>query len=207
MRHDKYERNKKRMSIILTVAIAFIMVISIFAIVIDNQSQGLPDYNKHSFVSTTTGYKTKINGAYMDFYYYPTDLEQIPVSSDIISKLQHSQGIGLIFNPEDNTQDNLQYVDTIRYDLERQMDKPLYFGITQNSTKYNLTVVTDYSFPVIDCINATEAFPLILINTSLNTSFIESSENPNCIIMNAKLRELLAAKDRLVYTYYGVMQP
>jgi hypothetical protein len=207
MRHDKYEKNKKRMGIILTVAIAFIMIISIFAIVIDNQSQSLPNYNKHSFVSATNGYKTKINGTYMDFYYYPTDLEQIPISSDIISKLKNSQGIGFIFNPEDNVQDNLQYIDTIRYDLEQQIDKPWYFGITQNSTKYNLTVVTDYSFPVIDCENATEIFPLILVNTSLNTSFIESSNNPNCIIMNAKLRDLLAAKDRLVYTYYGVMQP
>jgi len=207
MKQDKYEKRKKRMSIIMTIGIAFIMVASIFAIVIDNQNQGVPDYNKHSFVSTNTGYKTKINGTYMDFYYYPTELEQISLSSDIITRLRNGRGIGFIFDPEDNAVDNLQYVDTIRYELGLQIDKPLYFGITKNSSKYNLPVVTTYSFPIIDCINATEMFPLIQITTSLNTSFVESPENPNCIIMNAKFKDLLAAKDRLVYTYYGIMQP
>jgi len=81
--------------------------------------------------------------------------------------------------------------------LQSELDKPTYFGIITNSTKYTL--------PVVVCANATAEFPLIMINISSNTSFYVSQEYPNCIIMNAKLKELLAAKDRLVYTYYGVM--
>jgi|GEM_PF-724596 len=206
MRVDKYERKKKRMGRILTIGIAFIMIASIFAIVIDNQSQGTPSYNKHSFVASTNGYKTKINGVYQEFYYYPGDLEYISLSSDILTRIQKSQGIGFIFNPEDNVTENLQYIDVMRYELQLQMNKPVYFGITQNSTKYNLPAATEYSLPVVKCENATEMFPLILINSSLNTGFVQSTTNPNCIIMNAKLRDLLAAKDRLVYTYYGIMQ-
>jgi hypothetical protein len=213
MKKDNYEKRKKRISIIFTVGIAIIMVASIFAIVIDNQSQGLPQYNKHSFVLTnaneltgTNGYKTKINGTFQEFYYYPSDLERINLSSNIITTIKNGQGIGFIFNPEENLTDNLQYIDVIRYELQSQIDKPVYFGITQNSSKYDLPVATKYSLPIVDCDSATAQFPLILINTSLDTSFIESTNNPNCIIMNAKLRELLAAKDRLVYSYYDIMK-
>jgi len=199
MKQDKYERNKKRTNIIFTVGIAFIMIASIFAIVLDNQSQGSNDYNKHTILSSGNGYKTKINGKYMEFYYYPGDLERIPLSADVMAKIKNSQGVAFIFDPTENVSDNLQYIDVIRYDLQTQMDKPTYFGITKNSTKYTLSIVT--------CANATQAFPFILINMSTDTGFNVSTDNPNCIIMNAKLRDLLAAKDRLIYTYYGVMTP
>jgi hypothetical protein len=198
MKYDKYERKKKRMGMILTIGIAFIMIASIFAIIVDNQSQTIPSYNKHNFLASSNGYKTKINGAYQEFYYHPTELEEIPLSSDIIAKVKNSKGIGIVFNPDDSITDNLQYIDVIRYDLESQMDKPVYFGITQNSTKYSL--------PVAGCDSATEEFPIILINASLNVSFSESKDNPNCIILDAKLKGLLEAKDRFVYTYYGIMQ-
>ena len=181
----------------MTIGIAFIMVASIFAIVIDNQSQSVPEYNKHKFILGTVGYKTKINSKYVEFYNYPSDLERVPLDQDIIAKLKNSQGVAFVFDPEDNVTDNLQYIDLIRYDIQTQLDKPTYFGITVNSSKYSL--------PIINCANATVAFPFVLINISTNTSFSVSSEYPNCIIMNARLKELLAAKDRLIYTYYGIM--
>jgi hypothetical protein len=194
---EKKNNKKKWMGITVAAIIVFSMVISIFAVVVDNQSQTLPDYNKHSFINTNTGYKTKIDGKYMEFYNYPADLEDISLNSDILAKIKYSQGMAFIFDPEETVVDNLQYIDLIRYDLQLQLDKPTYFGITKNSTKYTL--------PIVDCTNATVEFPLILINISSNTSFQISEKYPNCIIMNAKLKELLAAKDRLVYTYYGVM--
>ncbi len=202
---EKKNNKKKWMVIIVAGIIVFSMVMSIFAVVLDNMDQAIPNYNKHSFVSTDNGYKTKINGAYMNFYNYPGDLENIPLSTDIASKLKKGQGIGIIFNPEEEIQDNLQYIDVVRYELQLEIDKPVYFGITKNTTQTDLSVATKYSLPVVECDSATAEFPLILINISMNTSFIISDTNPNCIIMNAKLRNILAAKDRLLYTYYGVM--
>ncbi len=196
MKHKK-DNKKKWMGIIIASIIVFSMVISIFAVVVDNQDQSIPKYNKYSFIATDNGYKTKINDKYMEFYNYPSELEDIPLSEDISSKLKNSQGIGIIFDPEEEIADNLQYIDLIRYELQLQIDKPIYFGATKNSTKYSL--------PYVGCESATAEFPLIVINMSINTSFTVSDSNPDCIIMNAKLREILAAKDRLLYTYYGVM--
>jgi hypothetical protein len=196
MKHKK--DNKKKIGVIvMTSIIVLSMVFSIFAIMIDNQSQSVPQYNKHSFVMTNTGYQTKISGKYVNFNYYPTDIERITMDLGVIDLLKNSQGIAIIFNPNDNTSTNLQYIDLIRYELETQLDKTTYFGITEESSNYNL--------PIISCANATETYPFILINISSTTSFVKSTKYPGCIIMNAKLKELIAAKDRLVYSYYGIM--
>jgi len=194
---DKRDNKKKWMVIIVATVIVLSMIVSIFAVLVDNQDQTIPDYNKHSFVNINTGYKTKINGKYMEFYNYPSDLESIPLSSDIIAKLKNSQGMAFIFDPSDPVTDDLQYIDLIRYNLQLDMDKPTYFGITQNSSNYTL--------PIISCANSTIEFPLVMINISSNTSFYVSNQYPNCIVMNGRLRDLLAAEDRLLYTYYGVM--
>jgi len=199
----KQKDNKKKWTVIIVSAfIVFSMVISIFAIVVDNQNSDTLSYNKHSFVMTNSGFKTKIAGNYMDFYYYPSDLERINISNEIMLKLNQSQGIAFVFDPLDNITDNLQYIDVVRYEAQTQFDKPVYFGITRNSSNYAL--------PIVSCNNATSTFPFIMIDTSNNpqgTTFSISKENPNCIIMNARLKDMLAAKDRLVYTYYGIMTP
>ena len=194
----KRKDSKKLMVILVSIIIVSSMIISIFAIVVDNQNQNSLDYNKHSFTVLDNGYKTKINGTYMDFYYYPSDLERISLSPGILSKIRGAQALAFAFDPNVNVTDNLLYVDTFRYDIQTQMDKPVYFGITGKSDKYG-------SLPIVGCENATSYLPLILINIYADTGFNVSEEYPNCIIMNGKLKEILALKDRLVYGYYGIM--
>jgi hypothetical protein len=195
----KNRDNKKRWTVILVAGfIVFSMVISIFAIVLDNQSGGTPNYNKNSFVATDYGFKTKIDGKYMDFYYHPIELERIVMDENTAKLFRESSGVAFIFNPNDNASNNLQYVDAFRFDLRLQMrENPIFFGITQESDKYDL--------PIIDCLNATINFPFVLMNFSSETGFYPSEDNPYCIILNGKFMELMAAKDRFVYTYYGVM--
>jgi hypothetical protein len=197
------DKKKKWTVIIVSSFIVFCMVFSIFAIIIDNQDSGM-SYNKHSFLTTDYGYKTKISGKYMDFYYYPSELERINISRDMIYFIKSSKGFAFVFNPNDNVTNNLQYIDVLRYDVQLQFNTSVYFGITQESKGYTL--------PVVSCANATADFPFIVIDTDPkandgNTGFTVSEENPYCFMMNARLKDLLAAKDRLVYTYYGIMTP
>lgn len=196
MRHRK--DNKRKWGVIITTAIiVFSMIFSIFAIVIDNQSQSIPQYNKHSFTLTEYGYRTKVADKYLDFYYYPTDIERITIDATIVNTLKNSEGIAVVFNPNDNITANLEYIDLIRYELPLQLDKTIYFGITEQSSRYGLQI--------LGCENSTEMYPLILINISSNTSFVKSQEYPGCFIMNAKLKDLIAARDRMIYSYYGIM--
>ena len=199
MRMDRYEKRKKKFNIIMTVVVGFLMVASIFAFVLfdTGQTTSSMTYNSKTFTTTNSGYRTKISGKYMDFYYFPSELERINLDPSIISMVKNSQGIAFVFDPNDNTTDDLTYIDTIRYDLQTQMDKPTYFGISGNSPNYNL--------PIISCENSTAIVPFFIINISTETSFNLSQKYPYCVTMNGKLKDILALKDRLVYTYYGIM--
>ncbi len=205
MKQDKREKRKQRVNIIMTIIVGVLMVASIagYAIIDNGSVSGNLKYNKNSFsvIQDNYGnsyYRTKINNKYMDFYYYPSDIERINYSSDITPLLKNSQAVVFAFDPNDNSSDDLVFIDTIRYDLGQQLDKPTYFGILNASSNYQL--------PVISCMNASYYTPMFIINISTDTGFEASSGNPYCIYMNAKLKDILAAKDRIVYTYYGVMQ-
>jgi hypothetical protein len=60
--------------------------------------------------------------------------------------------------------------------------------------------------PVLSCENASFEVPFIIINNSDNTSIVFDKDNNNCIIMNARLREVIAAKDRMVYLLNDIME-
>jgi len=199
MKLDRYEQRKKRVNIIITIVVGFLMVASIFAYVIfdTGQSNNELSYNKFTFQTVNNGYRTKINGAYYDFTYYPSELERINISNDIAGKLMNAQGIIFVFDPNE-TIDNLQYSDYVRLDLSKQLTTPVIFGITEPSNTYT-------SMMVLGCTNATAQYPFILLNISSSSTFEQDSKYPDCIIMNAKLKEIIALKDRLVYRMLGVM--
>jgi hypothetical protein len=168
------------------------MIISIFGVMLGNPDQTLK-YGKQKFTPLDNGYITTINGESLLFQYYPSELERINLSEDIQSKIANSQAIIIVFNPN-MTDEELQYIDYIRYELQTKIEKPMGFGILKESEKYALNILS--------CDNATNEIPFIIINDSSETAF---SMQGDCIYMNARLRDNIAAAERLIYTSYGVM--
>lgn len=194
----KRKEKKNFYVIALAVLITISMIGSIFAIVLDNYQSNNIKYGKYSFVVTNTGtYKVKVNGQFMEFTYFPSDLERIPLDSRVKEKLSNSAAFAIIFDPVESNQ-SLEFVDYVRYEIQNQVQKQVFFGITQESERYLL--------PVLGCDNATAAVPLILIVNSDNTSIAIDKDNENCILMNARLRDIIAAKDRIVYSMNNIMQ-
>lgn len=188
------KKEPKRWGVILvTLFIAFSMIISIFAIVLDNQSNNLK-YNSFKFSLTTDGYKVKINDKVHTFQYYPSELENFNLSQNTKDLLSKSIAIALVFDPN-SSQDDLMYIDYARFSFDERTDKPVYFAVTEESD--------NYLFPVLTCNNATAEIPFILFNISTETSIVEQG---NCIILNAKLREILALEERISYQMLGVMK-
>lgn len=194
----KSDDKKRRTVIILFSAfIVLSMVISIFAILVYNTDSSSLSYNGHDFTLTQAGlYQTKINGKYMLFSFYPSDLERINMSNDIYNTLENAQGIIFIFDPNASP-DDLSYMDYARVDLQNQLTTPVGFGITQASNNYNLSILS--------CDNATATIPIVMLNISLDSTLTINNNNPNCIMMNARLRDIVALKDRIVYRLYGIM--
>ena len=73
--------------------------------------------------------------------------------------------------------------------------KVVYSGVLKSSLEYDL--------PILTCTNATLKTPVIIFNMSDNTSIVEID---NCIYLNARGREFLRLRDRLLYSYYGVIE-
>jgi hypothetical protein len=66
-----------------------------------------------------------------------------------------------------------------------------------------LNASEDYKeLSVLSCANATLQTPVLLFNVSDNTSIIDIN---NCIYLNARGTEFLRLRDRVLYSYYGVI--
>lgn len=188
------KREPKRWGVILvTLFIALSMVLSIFAIVLDNQSNQLK-YNGHKFSLTAEGYKVKVDNKVYTFRNYPSQLESFNFSDNSKNLLSKSVAIAMLFNPN-LTVDDLSYIDYARFDFDDKIDKPIYFAISEDSESYLL--------PVLSCENATSEMPFLIFNISAETSIVEDG---NCIIMNAKLMNIIALEERIAYQMLGVMK-
>lgn len=186
-------------SIIITVFISLIMIFSIFAIVLGQDQNSNTKYNGYKFGvgyfpdTTIQYYTTKINGKDMLFYNFPTEVESINVSQEIITLLKNSQIIITTFNPETNSSD-LQALELAIYDLENNLDKPIVRGISKKDASYSL--------PILDCSNSTIVTPVLFF--VLDSELSISKEN-NCIILKGERTDFLRLRDVLLYRYYGVI--
>ena len=189
----KKEKSKKTFIIVITTFIALSMIVSIFAVVVDNQGSKL-EYNNQKFTLTEQGYKTKINGNYYIFQYFPAEIESITLTPEAKSLLDNSQGLIVLFDPNADSE-NLLYLDFARFSMDEKLDRQIFFAVTNESAAYAL--------PVLSCQNATSSLPIIYFNLSTEVSV---TNDGSCIIANAKLREILGVEERMVYHMLGVME-
>ena len=169
------------------------MILSIFAIVLDNQNNQLK-YNGYKFSLTNEGYKVKVNDKIHTFKYYPSQLEIFNLSDDTKKLLSESVALAMVFNPNSSI-DDLAYIDYARFSFDEKIDKPVYFALTKESESYSL--------PVLGCENATSEIPFLLFNISTDTSIFTDG---NCIVLNAKLLDIIAVEERIAYQMLGIMR-
>lgn len=188
------EKSNKTGIILITIFLALSMILSIFAIVIDNPDNG-SKYNGYKFTVAQDGYKVKYNDKFYTFTNHPLQLEAFNLSSDTKQLLTSSQAIAVIFDPNASQQD-LEFIDYARFNLESKADKPIYFAVTQESETYAM-------LPVLSCENATSQIPFIYFNLTTEPSI---SQVDNCIIVNGKLSDVVALEERIAYQMMGIMK-
>ncbi|MBU1321256.1 MAG: hypothetical protein KKF46_02775, partial [Nanoarchaeota archaeon] len=149
--------------------------------------------NDYKFSIKDNRYVTKINDKEMFFYNLPQQLVHINLSSATMNKLKESYLIYMTFNPEEDP--SLPYIELARFELSQVLGKSIVNGVLVESE--------DYALPVITCANATLQTPMIIFNISSETSI---KDIDNCIYLNARGPEFVQLKDRLVYSYFGVIQ-
>jgi len=194
----KEKRKKFWTNIFLAAMFVFVVVGMSLGGVIGGFGGGGPDlkYGDYKFYikeGDNNHYWTKIEGSEMPFYFLPSQVEDINMSSIIKNRLKESYLVMITFNPKDTT--NLQAMEITRFDLSQFLGKVVYNGVLESSLEYDI--------PVITCENATAQTPVIVLNMSDNTSI---QEVDNCIYLYGRGREFLRLRDRLLYSYHGVIK-
>ncbi len=187
----KKHEKKNKMGIWVIILIVVLMLTSTIGYVFKGGSK--EKYNDFSFSRTDDGrWYTKINGKQFAFNYFPSDLESINLSSEIIDKIKNTNMVYFTHDPENHYSGDIA--------LLKEMFWP-YFQIYADN---GLTLNNTFNLPVIDCDNATTALPVIYFKESNQTGFYLDN---NCIICELRPGEdFTALKERLLYSLFGVME-
>lgn len=177
--------------------IIFLMVSSILAIWQGSSSPPIPAYNGDKVTLEGNLYAIKSDRGTAYGYTYPSSLENIPVDSVFLKAVSSASELMILFDPND---EDIAYVDILRSELAQRdlpiLKKSMGFGLTTNSSLY--------SYPVYNC--TTVPFVTLFLRT-VNGTVAQLSQEGNCLVLEAATgQELIQAKDRLVYTLYGVME-
>lgn len=199
---SKFERRReKKKQIIMSIIISAIMVFSVFGIFLGTQTNEL-NYGKYKFkyneVYPNERYVLKINKQEIPFYFLPQEVEYINLSSVVTNKIKEAFFITTAFDPNSTS---LAEIALVNYHFSQYLkdsngnNKVVVQGLLRESPAY--------SFPVVSCANATLQTPVIIFNLSDIPSIVDDN---NCIYFNGRGLRYLMLRDRLVYSYYGVIK-
>lgn len=193
MRKEKTNRAAKYMVIFM----AAIMILSAFGVVFFgyNTSSGKVKYNSIPFTRKGSQWSATINSKEAVFDYFPTEVENINISQDIISRLSGKAEIDATYS----------YNSTSAEDIALAV-----YGLSQVLASHSNTYVrqgftekTSYKAPIITCANSTAFVPVIYFRPSNETSIYTQD---SCIIIEAgKGTDFIRIKDRLLYALFDII--
>lgn len=171
----------------------FLMIFSVMGIIIGRQDSQKFEYNGYKFKTDGNFYVVEVNNELYGFSFFPTQVDYLNLSEDVVNILKTTPMFYITFNPNAPNID-LMYMDIIRKDLSEKMDKIIVNGV--------LSASADYALPVLTCQNATTHIPMIILNSSQETNI---KTNKTCIVLNGQNTELLRLRDFLMYKVLGVI--
>jgi hypothetical protein len=190
------EKKEKRKQIWMSIILAFIMVFSVFGVLLGTQSNEMK-FNGFKFQQQDNYYVTKINGNEMNFYTLPYEVSYINVSSAVMNTLKQADFLTIAFNPNE-AQQNLQPIELMRFELARYLGSSrerVFSGVLKASPDYP-------DLPVVSCANATLKSPMIVFNVSDTAGIVNLD---SCIYLNGRGADFIRMRDRILYSYYGVI--
>jgi hypothetical protein len=192
-RRDK--DSKTAAKIWMSVFLAFVMVFSVFGIMLNSQSNEIR-YGKFKFTvdNDHNYYVMKVNGQQVYFYTLPGETSYLNVSNSTAEGLKSAVFIVTTFDPL-TANDSIQAIEVARFDFATLLkDKQVFNAVTRLSDQYS-------TLPVIGCENATQEQPVIMFNISDIPSLVKSG---NCIYLNGRGNDFLRLRDAMLYSYFGV---
>ncbi len=179
----------------MTIFIVVIMVGSVIGYMFGRGSEESFDYNRYNFFKRGNKYILKVDKTEFGFDYFPSSVEDINISTEILNKFSNKVEIDIT---SDNNSKFREGIAVAQYDIEQYLNtKGTYFA-------RGLTTENDLGMPVIVCENATIKVPVIYFKESNQTKV---QINKGCIILEAEEElDFIRIKDRIIYGLLGVIE-
>jgi hypothetical protein len=191
---EREKKREKRVRIVMSLFIAFIMVVSVFGIIIGSTTDEIR-YGDYKFTFNGQAYVTKINGEEIPFYSLPNQYGYVNITPEVIGKLEDAFYITTAFDPN-TANESLPYIEQVRFDMDQYLpDRTFVGGVLARSEQYA-------SMPIVSCANATQVTPVVVFNVSDKPQVIDVD---SCIYFNGRASDFLRLRDALLYEYYGVI--
>ena len=153
-------------------------------------------YKDLKFTQDTTygGWSTTISKKQLRFDYFPSDVELIELSPEIVSFVSGKPEIDVTSSLNDTFAEDIALAE---YNMGLVLNKlDLYF-------RYGFTANNTFNLPIITCEDATYSTPVIYFMQSNETKITIQG---NCIIAEARNNiDILRLKDRLLYSIIGII--
>ena len=189
---------EKHKGVVMAIVVGFLMITSVIGIMFVNYGDvgtNSLKYGNYNFQATNNGIVTKINGKDVPFTYFPTEIQNIPVSNNTIERIKNSK---YILTTSYSNSSIKQAIASVQYDIGISM--------MDHFNSYVLVGFTDKfrNFPEVNCNNATQYVPVIKLQEGNSTLIYEDGQ---CIILEAPdENEMIKLRDRLMFGYLGVMK-
>ncbi len=197
-------RIKKKQSIfstrnIVSLFFVLLMATSILAIWQGGSSDvnTLQSYNGFDIIIDGSTYLIETPLGDVHGYTYPEYIESIELDEWQLAAIQQSSHITILFDPTDNY---ISYIDVLRSHLASRdlasLGKTISFAMTEENNAY--------PYKQLNCSSAPEG--TLYLHTMPETTTHIFIDN-NCLVLEgATGQDLVYAKDRFVYSLYGIMK-
>lgn len=192
-----YDKKKRRMMYIMAFVIVGVMILSSFAIMLDNSnSSSKQEYNGYTFINTENGWLAKIGDNNVLFVNSPADLESIKINQTVKDLVVGKAHIGLTSDVDDPLASSIA--------LEQFTYAQVLPSTTKAYTTTGFTGNNTYGKPVFGCNASSTTTPVIYFKKSRVPGMTAEG---SCIIVSAETDyEMVVMGERLLFYMIGVMK-
>lgn len=179
---------------IMAWVVAIIFISSAFGMVASNMSSSKIRYNDHVIKVGENRYFYDVGDVNVDFYSSPNTIANVELPEDFITILRNTKMFYFTAELNDSL---IEPISVMVFDISKY--------VFETDLVYVQTAFTtnETELPRITCDNATSSVPVIYVKKGLtqSASFVQ-----NCLnITVASSYDIAAYRDRLLYSFYGVI--
>ncbi|MBW2999472.1 hypothetical protein KY339_02265 [Candidatus Woesearchaeota archaeon] len=192
------ERKQKKLSkqTIMSIGIVVLMVASVIGFMWSGDDGQSLEYNNYVFIDKGLFWETEINGQKISFSSFPSEVEDINLSEEMVNVIKTTKMVYVTSDPDDEFKDG---IGRAQFNMKNIFEQNLGIYFVYSFTKNNT-----FGKPIITCENSTATVPVMLFEKSNKTGI---SFDNDCIIFEAfNSNDFNVLGDRLLFGVLDIIE-